>query len=226
MGCLVHSLPEIPKSNELWESQPITQLLRKGAGVLAGVSSSPISILLSWIETLTYNLTTLSASRLSICERALGRFGRWRRKRTMPLSSRASLEAQRMMREAFLDLEQVITVPDRAQLKDLSLDDVRQAALQIEKQLSARQSLRNMRRLAPLFTGLDHYSQAIEILCNGTPYLPWIWAPIKLVLKVCPWDEVPSREAKYQPRWYAPFSDICRLYPSIRKDHQSLSPAS
>ncbi|TFB04069.1 hypothetical protein CCMA1212_003705 [Trichoderma ghanense] len=102
----------------------------------------------------------------------------------MPLSSRASLEAQRMMREAFLDLEQVITVPDRAQLKDLSLDDVRQAALQIEKQLSARQSLRNMRRLAPLFTGLDHYSQAIEILCNGTPYLPWIWAPIKLVLKI------------------------------------------
>ncbi|OTA03658.1 hypothetical protein A9Z42_0041250 [Trichoderma parareesei] len=102
----------------------------------------------------------------------------------MPLSSRASLEAQRMMRDAFLDLEQVIAVPDRAQLKDLSLADVRQAALQIEEQLSARQSLRNMRRLAPLFNGLDHYSQAIEILCNGTPYLPWIWAPIKLVLKI------------------------------------------
>lgn len=88
------------------------------------------------------------------------------------------------MREAFMELERVITVSDRAQLKNLSLEDVQQAALQIEKQLAASQSLRNMRRLAPLFTGLGHYSQAIEVLCNGTPYLPWLWAPIKLVLKV------------------------------------------
>ncbi|KAK0760217.1 hypothetical protein N5P37_007298 [Trichoderma harzianum] len=102
----------------------------------------------------------------------------------MPLSKRASLQAQRMMREAFMELERIITVSDRVQLKNLSLEDVQQAALQIEKQLAASQSLRNMRRLAPLFTGLGHYSQAIEVLCNGTPYLPWLWAPIMLVLKI------------------------------------------
>ncbi|KAL7936950.1 hypothetical protein V8C35DRAFT_320598 [Trichoderma chlorosporum] len=102
----------------------------------------------------------------------------------MPLRKRSSVEAQRMMREAFMELETIITVSDRAQLKDLSLEDVQQAALQIEKQLAASQSLRNMRRLSPLFTGLGHYSQTIEVLCNGTPYLPWLWAPIKLVLKI------------------------------------------
>ncbi|KAK4075423.1 transcriptional regulator family: Fungal Specific TF [Trichoderma aggressivum f. europaeum] len=89
-----------------------------------------------------------------------------------------------MMREAFMELERTITVSDRAQLKHLSLEDVQQAALQVEKQLSASQSLRNMRRLSPLFTGLGYYSQAIEVLCNGTPYMPWLWAPIKLVLKI------------------------------------------
>ncbi|KAL7942168.1 hypothetical protein V8C42DRAFT_332740 [Trichoderma barbatum] len=102
----------------------------------------------------------------------------------MPLSNRASLEAQRMMRKAFMELEQVITLADRAQLKNISLDDVQQAALRVERRLAASQSLRNMRRLAPLFTGLQHYSQTIEVLCNGTPYLPWVWAPIKLVLKI------------------------------------------
>ncbi|UKZ73066.1 hypothetical protein TrVFT333_000706 [Trichoderma virens FT-333] len=102
----------------------------------------------------------------------------------MPLCKRASLEAQRMMREAFMELERVIMVSDRAQLKNVTLEDVQQAALQIEKQLAASQSLRNMRRLAPLFTGLEHYSQTIEVLCNGTPYLPWLWAPIKLILKI------------------------------------------
>lgn len=41
-----------------------------------------------------------------------------------------------------------------------------------------------MRRLRPLFTALEHYSQVIGTLCNGTPYLPWIWAPISLILRV------------------------------------------
>ncbi|KAL6878766.1 hypothetical protein J3F83DRAFT_711564 [Trichoderma novae-zelandiae] len=67
----------------------------------------------------------------------------------MPLSRRASLEAQRMMREAFTDLGRVITVADRAQLEELTLDDVRQAALQVENQLAASQSLRNMRKSGP-----------------------------------------------------------------------------
>lgn len=41
-----------------------------------------------------------------------------------------------------------------------------------------------MRRLAPLFDGLGYYSKTIEVLCSGTPFLPWVWAPIKLNLKV------------------------------------------
>lgn len=41
-----------------------------------------------------------------------------------------------------------------------------------------------MQRLVPLFTGLGYYAKSIEVVCNGTPYLPWIWAPIKLILKV------------------------------------------
>ncbi|KAL7903755.1 hypothetical protein GGI35DRAFT_472889 [Trichoderma velutinum] len=101
----------------------------------------------------------------------------------MAWMKRTSPQAQRVMREAFVELERVITDSDRAQLKNLSLEDVQQAALQIEEQLAASQSLRNMRRLAPLFTGLGHCSQAMEVLCSGTLYLPWLWAPIKLVLK-------------------------------------------
>ncbi|KAF5847567.1 hypothetical protein GGP41_000271 [Bipolaris sorokiniana] len=25
---------------------------------------------------------------------------------------------------------------------------------------------------------MEHYSKVVEMLCNGTPYLAWIWAPI------------------------------------------------
>ncbi|KAL7897605.1 hypothetical protein HDV64DRAFT_285923 [Trichoderma sp. TUCIM 5745] len=102
----------------------------------------------------------------------------------MPFHRRMCPEADRTMRDAFEDLKRAFTIPDRMQLENLTLDDVERAALKVEKQLAASQSLRNMRRLAPLFRGLEHYSHTIEVLCNGTPYLPWIWAPIKLVLEI------------------------------------------
>lgn len=102
----------------------------------------------------------------------------------MPLGTRISLAAQRVIRGAFEDLERTVSAGDSAEFRDTTLEDVQRACYDIEDHLAARQSLRNMRRLVPLFTGLQYYSRSIEVLCNGTPFLPWIWAPIKLILKV------------------------------------------
>ena len=88
------------------------------------------------------------------------------------------------MKTAYEDLERTITPADSRDFCRKTLQDVRMAAIEIETQLAARQSLRNMRRLMPLFKGLEHYSKVIDVLCNGTPYLPWIWAPITLILRV------------------------------------------
>ncbi|KAL0475570.1 hypothetical protein QR685DRAFT_568337 [Neurospora intermedia] len=101
----------------------------------------------------------------------------------MPLAARSSLEARRIIREAFEDLEKVISPSEAKDFNNTTLQNVQDAALGIESILAARQSLRNMRRLSPLFEGLKCYAETIEVLCNGTPYLPWIWAPIKLILK-------------------------------------------
>jgi len=102
----------------------------------------------------------------------------------MPLVRPVSSLARQTIRTAYKDLERTITPADSHDFRLKSLQDVRTTALEIETQLAARQSLRNMRRLMPLFKGLEHYSRMIDILCNGTPYLPWIWAPIALILRV------------------------------------------
>ncbi|KAL6400957.1 putative NACHT domain-containing protein [Ilyonectria robusta] len=102
----------------------------------------------------------------------------------MPLSARVSPAAQRVIHDAFTDLSRTISEKDRADFADTTLENVIKAAHEIENQLAARQLLRNMKRLVPLFTGLGYYAKSIEVVCNGTPYLPWIWAPIKLILKV------------------------------------------
>lgn len=102
----------------------------------------------------------------------------------MPLTPPVSALARQTIRTAYEDLERTITPTDSRDFRLKTLQDVRIAALEIEKQLAARQSLRNMRRLMPLFRGLEHYSKVVDVLCNGTPYLPWIWAPITLILRV------------------------------------------
>ncbi|KAK4441886.1 hypothetical protein QBC34DRAFT_419535 [Podospora aff. communis PSN243] len=92
--------------------------------------------------------------------------------------------ARRAIENAFKDLERTIAPADSRDFSSTTIDDVRKAAIDIERQLAARQSLRNTRRLEPLFRGLEHYAKVIEVLANGTDYLPWIWAPIKLILKI------------------------------------------
>ena len=53
--------------------------------------------------------------------------------------------------------------------------EVKAAILEVEQQLAARQGLRNFDRMAPFLDAIETYSKALEVACNGTPYLPWIW---------------------------------------------------
>jgi len=102
----------------------------------------------------------------------------------MSLAPVASASARQTVQAAFEELRQTITPQDSRDFHRTTLQDVRKAALEIEAQLAARQSLRNMRRLMPLFKALEHYEKAVGVLCNGTPFLPWAWAPITLILRV------------------------------------------
>jgi hypothetical protein len=123
-------------------------------------------------------------------------------------SSTTSLtpQARRTFQESFDVFEKTVhrySTTDDRDFSDTTLQDVREAARQIERQLAARQCLRNMKRLEPLLNGLEAYSKVVEVLCNGTPFIPWVWvslsvhfvqycadfgrplkAPIKLMMKV------------------------------------------
>ncbi|KAM0247555.1 hypothetical protein ACHAP5_004005 [Fusarium lateritium] len=57
-----------------------------------------------------------------------------------------------------------------------NLDDVKLAIGQVERQLAARQLLRDMDRITPFVDAIERYSKALEVAANGTPYLPWLWA--------------------------------------------------
>ncbi|PFH57630.1 hypothetical protein XA68_14769 [Ophiocordyceps unilateralis] len=102
----------------------------------------------------------------------------------MPFKPAVSTLARQTIKTAFEELQQTITPADAKDFPSTTLDHVRNSVLEIENQLAARRCLRNMRRLSPFLKGLGHYAQVVKVLCNGTPFLPWIWAPITLILQV------------------------------------------
>jgi hypothetical protein len=105
---------------------------------------------------------------------------------------------------AYARLKQTLKPHDAAQFNSTTLADVWKAARDIQHAQRQRQCLRNMGRLKPLLESLEKYAKTIEVVCNGTPYLPWIWvrfsvgfsepsltiiqAPIKLMLQVIPYQ--------------------------------------
>ncbi|KAL8366864.1 hypothetical protein RB595_005026 [Gaeumannomyces hyphopodioides] len=101
----------------------------------------------------------------------------------MPLRPAPSAFAGQTMKKAYDDLKKSLDPTHSRDFQSIDLANVRKAATELEEQLAARQSLRNLRRLAPLLDALERYSNAAESLCRGTPYLKLLWAPLTEILR-------------------------------------------
>jgi hypothetical protein len=95
-----------------------------------------------------------------------------------------SAQARVTLQNAFERFASTVAPDDKRLFYNTKLKDVRDEVMQIERQLRARRMQKNMARLDPFLRGMEHYSKVVEVLCNGTPYLSWIWAPVKLMLMV------------------------------------------
>jgi hypothetical protein len=116
---------------------------------------------------------------------------------TAPPLAAPSAQASHTLRDAFERFALSVSQDDQLLFHNTELKDVRDEALQIEKQLRKSRIQKNIARLDPLLRGMEHYSKVVEVLCNGTPYLSWIWAPIKLMLMV---SHVPSQNPDHLSR--------------------------
>ena len=76
---------------------------------------------------------------------------------------------------AFQRLGDLLTKDDARSFASTTMQDVWTAVKDIEKQLQSRKSLRGFHRIQPLLSGIEKYSGVVEVLCQGTPYLPYLW---------------------------------------------------
>ncbi len=80
----------------------------------------------------------------------------------------------------FERLKDLMSKDDARAMASTTMEDVWTAAKDIERQLELRRSLRGFRRIQPFLAGIEQYSKVVEVVCNGTPYLPYIWASFTL----------------------------------------------
>ena len=76
---------------------------------------------------------------------------------------------------AYTRFETTVSRDDAREFQHTQLKDVWVAVRHAEAQMNARRSLRGLRRIEPFLKGLEQYSSVLGVLCNGTPYLPWLW---------------------------------------------------
>ena len=79
---------------------------------------------------------------------------------------------------AFERLKDSVTRDDARSFSSSTIKDVWDSIKDIEKELEKRRSLCGFRRIEPLLTGIEQYAKVVEVFCQGTPYLPWIWVRI------------------------------------------------
>jgi hypothetical protein len=77
--------------------------------------------------------------------------------------------------DALEKFKQSISDEDAHDFASTDLKDVWKAVRDIENAQRKRQSVQNLRRIDPLLRGIEQYSKVIEVLCNGTPYMPYVW---------------------------------------------------
>lgn len=87
---------------------------------------------------------------------------------------------QSIIQDAFTKLEQALYRSDIQLFRSTTLKDVREAAKIISRDQAQRRCLQNLRRLEPFFEALGKFGGAIETLCQGTPYLCYIWVGIDM----------------------------------------------
>lgn len=91
------------------------------------------------------------------------------------MASRSSVAPPVSFSSAFERLRDTVTKDEARTFSSTSMRDVWSTSKDVERYLESRRKLRGLHRIRPFLEGIEKYSKAVDVLCNGTPYLPYIW---------------------------------------------------
>ena len=96
----------------------------------------------------------------------------------------ASDDALRKIETAFNNFWKIITPRDERDFKSLELAELRRQIQNIESTIDSQVTQLHLRSILAFVDAVDKYSEVIGVLCQGTPYLCFLWAPVKLFIVI------------------------------------------
>ncbi|KAL8950879.1 MAG: hypothetical protein Q9222_003113 [Ikaeria aurantiellina] len=77
-----------------------------------------------------------------------------------------------------------LTAKQKADFGPCKLEDVYETVEKIQKRRGSERTLRNMARLQSFLEAMDQYRRVVEAFLNCTPFLGYVWGPIRFILLV------------------------------------------
>lgn len=90
--------------------------------------------------------------------------------------------AQQLLERACQRFRDELTSNEDHEIRATSWQDVQHAVVDVERQLAARQCLRNLDRLSPYLKAVEGYGSVVEIFCNSSTFVPYVWVSNLLLL--------------------------------------------
>lgn len=112
------------------------------------------------------------------------------------MASASAVTPPLAFKTAFERLKETVSKDDARSFNSTTMEDVWTTTKDIERYLESRRSLRGFRRIQPFLVGLEQYSKVVEVICNGTPYMPYIWASLSAGL-ICKTDMDPRHPLSF-----------------------------
>ena len=96
-----------------------------------------------------------------------------------------SAQASLIIVDAVERFRQSLSAEHKREIETTSIKDVIDAIAVIQQDLLKRRANRNLRKLQPFVQALGNYGDSLNVIINGlSPYMPFIWGPIKVTLQV------------------------------------------
>src|ERR1700693_547441 len=77
-----------------------------------------------------------------------------------------------------------LNAKDREDFQFVTLNDVRETALQIQKDHENLRTMMNMSRLQSFLEAMNQFGEVLGVFANANIYVAFVWGPMKFILQV------------------------------------------
>jgi molecular chaperone GrpE (heat shock protein) len=77
-----------------------------------------------------------------------------------------------------------LTPKEQDDFQFVTLNDVRETALRIQREQEQVKMMMNMSRIESFLEAMDQFGKVLEVFLNASNFVAFVWGPVKFILQV------------------------------------------